>query len=45
MLDRRRDELEKWLWRLLAKPEITRSHVLRSFLEIDKAIAKAQAAR
>ena len=27
MLDRRREELEKWMWRLISKPELARSQV------------------
>ena len=42
MLDRRREELERWLWRLIAKPELARSQALRSFLEFDRALARFQ---
>ena len=27
MQDRRREELERWLWRLISKPELARSQV------------------
>lgn len=39
---RRRGELEKWLWALIGRPELARSHALRQFLEFDKAMARAQ---
>jgi hypothetical protein len=42
LLDRRRDELERWMWRLIARPEVARSGVLKAFLEFDKAMARAQ---
>jgi hypothetical protein len=42
MLDRRRDELEKWLWRLIGRPEIARSLILKAFLDFDKALHRAQ---
>jgi hypothetical protein len=45
LLDRRREELEKWMWRLIARPEIARSHLLKSFLDFDKAMQRAQQQR
>jgi hypothetical protein len=39
---RRRVELEKWLWALIGRPELARSHALRQFLDFDKAMARAQ---
>ncbi|WIA36554.1 hypothetical protein OEZ86_007846 [Tetradesmus obliquus] len=45
MLDRRRGELESWLWALLTRSELARSPLLRAFLDLDKAIARAQQQR
>jgi hypothetical protein len=42
LLDRRREELERWMWRLIGRPEIARSGVLKAFLEFDRALARAQ---
>jgi hypothetical protein len=45
LLDRRREELEKWMWRLIARPEIARCALLKGFLDFDKALARAQQQR
>jgi hypothetical protein len=42
LLDKRRDELERWMWRLIAKPEIARSSIIKTFLDFDKALLRAQ---
>lgn len=42
LLDRRRVELERWMWRLIGRPEIARSGAIKAFLEFDKAMARAQ---
>ncbi|KAI8463035.1 MAG: hypothetical protein J3K34DRAFT_159349 [Monoraphidium minutum] len=42
LLDRRREELERWMWRLIGHPEVARSAALKAFLEFDKALARAQ---
>jgi hypothetical protein len=44
MCDRRRADLEAWLWRLLGVSAITRSAPLRQFLEWERALARAHAA-
>ncbi|KXZ45388.1 hypothetical protein GPECTOR_55g294 [Gonium pectorale] len=44
-LERRRAELEKWLWRLVGTPELARSPQLKAFLEFDRALTRAQAAQ
>eukprot|EP00798_Chlamydomonas_sp_ICE-L_P017104 gene17104-23401_t len=41
MLDRRREQLERWLWRLIGKAELARSTPLKAFLEFDRALARA----
>ncbi|GFR45060.1 hypothetical protein Agub_g6433, partial [Astrephomene gubernaculifera] len=41
-LERRRAELERWLWRLVATPELARSQQLKAFLEFDRALTRAQ---
>ncbi|GIL60111.1 hypothetical protein Vafri_14753 [Volvox africanus] len=41
-LERRRVELERWMWRLMATPEMARGSQLKAFLELDKALARAQ---
>lgn len=45
LLERRREELEQWLWRLIATPDIARSNQLKAFLEYGKALQRAQKAR
>lgn len=45
MLDKRRGELESWLWALLSRSELARSPLLRAFLELDKAIAQQRYTR
>jgi len=45
MLERRRADLEKWMWKLLSKPALARSSALKSFLELDRAIERANAQR
>lgn len=45
LLERRREELEQWVWRLIATPEIARSNQLKAFLEYGKALQRAQKAR
>lgn len=40
--ERRRAELEKWLWRLIGTPDIARSSQLKAFLEFDRALQRAQ---
>lgn len=42
MLDKRREELEQWMWRLFKRPEIARSSVMRTFLDFEKALQRAQ---
>ena len=42
MLDRRRGELERWMWRLIGRPEVARSGAVKGFLVFDKALARAQ---
>ncbi|MEW5302661.1 MAG: hypothetical protein WDW36_005423 [Sanguina aurantia] len=37
LLGRRREELERWLWKLIATPEVARSLQLKGFLEFEKA--------
>lgn len=41
-LDRRRAELERWMWRLIGRPELARSAAVKVFLEFDRAMARAQ---
>ncbi|EFJ41830.1 hypothetical protein VOLCADRAFT_98084 [Volvox carteri f. nagariensis] len=41
-LERRRVELERWLWRLVGTQDVARGPQLKSFLELDKAILRAQ---
>ncbi len=43
--DRRRDELERWMWHLIAQPEVARSIPLRAFLDFEKALQRAQQQR
>eukprot|EP00877_Chromochloris_zofingiensis_P005919 jgi/Chrzof1/1580/Cz10g13080.t1 len=45
LLDKRREELEKWMWRLISKPEVARSTVLKAFLDFEKALQRAQQQR
>lgn len=45
MLERRREELERWLWRLIATQDVARSVSLKKFLEFDKALQRAQQQR
>lgn len=45
LLERRREDLEQWLWRLIAAPDLARSPPLKTFLEFNKALARAQRAR
>lgn len=42
MTERRRSELERWLWRLIARPEIARTPLLKAFFEFDRALLRAQ---
>lgn len=41
LLGKRREELERWLWKLIATPEVARSSQLKSFLEFEKAMQRA----
>ena len=45
MLERRRQELERWVWRLISTADIARSSALKSFLDFDKALQRAQQQR
>ncbi|MEW5312601.1 MAG: hypothetical protein WDW38_004225 [Sanguina aurantia] len=45
LLGRRREELERWLWKLIATPEVARSLQLKGFLEFEKALQRAQQQR
>eukprot|EP00955_Chlamydomonas_euryale_P052573 355203-Chlamydomonas_euryale.AAC.3 len=45
MQDRRREELERWVWRLLSRPAVASSQPLRAFLELDKAKLRFQQQR
>eukprot|EP00775_Hariotina_reticulata_P003235 gene3235-3512_t len=40
LLDRRRAELERWMWALISHPALARSQLLRAFLDFDKALAR-----
>lgn len=37
LIERRRRELEMWLWKLVADPEVARSRMLNNFLELSDA--------
>jgi PX domain len=37
LIERRRRELEVWLWKLIADPEVARSRPLNTFLELSEA--------
>ncbi|GAX79801.1 hypothetical protein CEUSTIGMA_g7241.t1 [Chlamydomonas eustigma] len=45
MQDQRKEELERWLWRLFSKPELATSSALKGFLEIERAVARLQQSR
>jgi hypothetical protein len=36
-IERRRKELEQWLWRLINNPDVARSKMLNAFLELSEA--------
>ena len=42
LIERRRRELEQWLWRLVADPELARSRPLNGFLELQDAARLVQ---
>ena len=42
LIERRRRELEQWLWRLVADPELARSRPLNGFLELSDAARLVQ---
>ncbi|KAK9834256.1 hypothetical protein WJX81_000497 [Elliptochloris bilobata] len=44
LIERRRRELEQWLWRLVADPELARSRPLNGFLELSDAARLVQRA-
>ena len=41
-IERRRQELEAWLWKLIADGEIARSRMLNNFLELSEAAKLVQ---
>lgn len=37
LIEKRRRELEEWLWKLIADPRVARSRMLNNFLELTDA--------
>ena len=42
LIERRRRELEGWLWKLIGDPEVARSRMLNNFLELSDAARLVQ---